>query len=427
MDPEDLAIIAAFVIAYAVVSRRFARSAVTGPMVFVAFGLVVGPSALDIVELSLDNELVRELAELTLVLVLFSDAARIDFRRLRMNVAVPARLLGIGMPLTIGFGAVAAALLFDELELWGAFLLAAVLAPTDAALGQAVVSNPAVPQRIRQALNVESGLNDGIAAPIVSVGIAGAVATVGFDAGTFALEQIGFGLLVGVGVGLIGGVLVDRSARRNWLDPTFQHIAMLACALLAFWLAGVLDGNGFIAAFIGGLVVGNVARDLGEELFHFAEEEGQLLALLTFMVFGGAFVGPRLDDLTWQIALYAVLSLTLVRMLPVALSLLDVRFQPDTLAFIGWFGPRGLASIVFGLLVVETEGLGGGEEIFLIVTWTVLLSVYAYGLTAEPAALWYGRRSEAMAEIPGLPEMAPVPEMRTRIRPPQMHDAGEPD
>ena len=426
MDPQDLAIIAAFVIAYSIVSHRFALSAVAGPMVFVAFGLAVGPEALDVVELSLDNELVRELAELTLVLVLFTDAARIDFRRLRMNVAVPARMLGIGMPLTIGLGTVLAALLFDALTLWEPFLLAAVLAPTDAALGQAVVSNPVVPQRVRQALNVESGLNDGIAAPIVSVGIAGSIAILGFDAGTFALEQVGFGVLVGIGVGLVGGVLVDRASRHDWVDSTFQHIAMLACALLAFWLAEVVDGNGFIAAFIGGLVVGNVARDLGEGLFHFAEEEGQLLALLTFMVFGGAFVGPRLDDLTWQIALYAVLSLTVVRMLPVALSLIDMRFQPDTLAFLGWFGPRGLASIVFGLLVLETEGLGGGDEIFLVVTWTVLLSVYAHGLTAEPAARWYGRRTATMAELPDMPEMLPVPEMRIRIRPPEPMKPAEP-
>ena len=424
MDLEELAIIAAFVVAYSLVSQRFSRSAITGPMVFVAFGLAVSPSVVDFVELSVENELVLTLAELTLVLVLFTDAARIDFRLLRQQPAVPARLLGIGLPLTIALGALLAVLLFGELEAWEAILLAAVLAPTDAALGQAVVMNLSVPVRVRQALNVESGLNDGIAAPVVSVGIAGSIAAVGFDAADsveFAAKQIGFGLLLGVAIGGAGGWAVSLATRRGWANAALKHIAMLACALTAFWLAEVVEGNGFIAAFVGGLTLGHLARHLGEELFHFAEEEGQLLTLLTFMIFGGVFAAPRLDDLTWQIALYAALSLTLIRMLPVALALLGLRFQRETVGFLGWFGPRGLASIVFGLLVLEAHDIAGRDEIFAAVTWTVLLSVFAHGLTAQPLARWYGRRTDEMAEQPELaamPEMEPVGEMRIRFRMP---------
>ena len=424
MDPEELAIIAAFVVAYSLVSRRFSRSAITGPMVFVAFGLLVSPSALDLVDLSVENELVLTLAELTLVLVLFTDAARIDFRLLRQHPAVPARLLGIGLPLTIALGALLAAVLFGELEAWEVILLAAVLAPTDAALGQAVVMNLSVPVRVRQALNVESGLNDGIAAPVVSVGIAGSIAAVGFDAAEsveFAAKQIGFGLLLGVAIGGAGGWAVSLATRRGWTDAALKHIAMLACALAAFWLAEVIEGNGFIAAFVGGLTLGHLARHLGEELFHFAEEEGQLLTLLTFMIFGGAFAAPRLDDLTWQIAVYAAFSLTLIRMLPVAVALLGLRFQRETVGFLGWFGPRGLASIVFGLLVLEAHDIVGRDEIFAAVTWTVLLSIFAHGLTAAPLARWYGRRTDEMAEEPELaamPEMEAVGEMRLRFRMP---------
>ena len=432
VDPEDLAIIAAFVVAYSLVSQRFARSAITGPMVFVAFGLLVGPSLLDLVDLSVENELVLTLAELTLVLVLFTDAARIDFRLLREQPAVPARLLGIGLPLTIALGALLAALLFGELAAWEAILLAAVLAPTDAALGQAVVTNLGVPLRVRQALNVESGLNDGIAAPVVSVGIAGSIAIVGFDAADsveFAAKQIGYGLLLGVAIGGVGGWAVSLATRKGWASEALGHIAMLACALAAFWLAEVVEGNGFLAAFVGGLTLGHIARHLGEELFHFAEEEGQLLTLLTFMIFGGAFAAPLLDDLTWQIAVYAALSLTLIRMLPVALALLGLGFQRETVGFLAWFGPRGLASIVFGLLVIEAHDIAGREQIFEVVTWTVLPSVFAHGFTAEPLASWYGRLTGEMAgepEMAAMPEMAPVGEMRVRFRMPPPDPADPP-
>ena len=201
MDTVDIAIVAAFVVAYAIVSARLSTTLITGPIVFVSFGLIVGPEALDVVDLSLDNEVVRTLAELTLVLVLYTDASRIDFRVLRRSSQIPLRLLFLGLPLTIALGAGFGALLFDGLDLWEVALLAAVLAPTDAALGQAVVTNPRVPVRIRQALNVESGLNDGIAVPFIIFFVAGAAATeelqsTGFWI-EFALKQIGFGLLVG--------------------------------------------------------------------------------------------------------------------------------------------------------------------------------------------------------------------------------------
>ena len=248
MEPEEIAIVAGFVVVYALLLRRFEISAVTSSMVFVAFGLAVSPSALDVVPLTVSNEVLLTLAEATLVLVLVTDAARIDIRRLRESPGVPARLLGIGMPLTIGLGTLLAMVLFDVLDGWEAFLVAAVLAPTDAALGQAVLSNRAVPARIRQALNVESGLNDGIAVPIIRVAIAGAVATLASDGAEvwidFAAKQIGFGLLVGIGVGVVAGLAVHGATQRQWVSPTFQHIGILAVALLAFALAESVGGMG---------------------------------------------------------------------------------------------------------------------------------------------------------------------------------------
>ena len=278
---------------------------------------------------------------------------------------------------------------------------------------------------------MESGLNDGIAVPIVALCIAGAGAAetlqpAGFWV-EFALKQIGFGLLVGIGAGLVVGSVVDRATHADWMNRTFQHLAILAVPILSFALAEAVDANGFIAAFVAGLVLGNVTRHLSMSLLDFSEEEGQLLVLLTFMIFGGAFVGPVLDEFTWRIALYAVLSLVVVRSIPVAVSLFGMRFHLDTLAFLGWFGPRGLASIVFGLLVLEEMDVAGRQEIFLIVTWTILLSVIAHGLTAQPFASWYGTRADAMAEEPGMPEMVEVEELPTRARLRQVRPAPDPE
>jgi len=422
-----VAIAAGFVVAYAAVSARLSRTWVTAPMVFVAFGFLVGPDVLDVVPLSVDNDFVRALAELTLVLVLFTDAARIRLRVLRDNRTLPTRLLLIGMPLTMAAGALVAGGLFD-LDLWAAFLLAAVLTPTDAALGQVVVSSPEIPVRVRQTLNVESGLNDGIAAPFITLFIAGASATEGFGSADFwvrfAAKQIGFGLLVGIGVGVVGGWIVEHASQKGWMDGIFRQLAVLSLAVGAFFLAEEFDGNGFIAAFVAGAAVGNLTRTACEGVFDFTEDEGQLLALLTFMVFGGAFVGAVFRDLTWRVALYAVLSLTVVRMIPAAISLAGTHLRRDTVAFLGWFGPRGLASIVFGLVVLESADVTARHEIFLVVTWTVLLSVFVHGLTATPLARWYGRRTEEMAEMPELPEMQEVAELRLRFVP---HHLREPD
>lgn len=421
METVDIAIVSAFVVTYAIVSSRLSTTVITGPIVFVSFGLIVGPEVLDVVDLSLDNEVVRTLAVLTLILVLYTDASRIDFRVLRQSSQIPLRLLVLGLPLTIALGAGFAALLFEGLDLWEVALLAAVLAPTDAALGQAVVTNPRVPVRIRQALNVESGLNDGLAVPFIVFFIAGAAATEELQSTSFwiefALKQIGVGLLVGLGVGLAGAWLVERSTHRGWIGHSFQRLAIVGLAVLAFALAESIDGNGLIAVFVGGLSVGNVTRHHKGKLLDFSEQEGELLALLTFMIFGGAFLGAALDELTWRIALYAVLSLTIIRFVPVAISLIGMRLQRDTVAFLGWFGPRGLASIVFGLLVLETTDIAGRQEIFLVAVWTIFLSVIAHGLTAQPGARWYAARAEAMAEKPGMPEMEKVEELPVRARP----------
>jgi len=352
-----LAVLAAVVLAYALVSKRLELSAISAPMVLVGTGILAGPDVLDLVELDLTSGTAFHVAELTLALVLFADAAQIDARSLRAHARLPARLLGIGMPLTIVLGMAAGAVLLTELEFWEAAIVAAVLAPTDAALGQAVVSSRAVPARIREALSVESGLNDGLSVPFLALFLAIAVdqaVPTAKDWLTFAAEQIGLGTLIGVAVGGAGAWLVERCAGRGLMAPLFEKFAVLSLAVLAFVLADEAGGNGFIAAFAGGLAAGRIGAIARERIFEFTEEEGRLLSLAVFFLFGVAAI-PLLDAADLGIVVYALLSLTLVRMLPVAVAVAGMGFDRSTVAFIGWFGPRGLASIILAFVVAEEE------------------------------------------------------------------------
>ena len=318
-----LGAIAAVVLAYGLVSRRLERANVTAPMAFVAAGILLGPDVLSVVDGGLGGGPGLVFAEVALVLVLFSDASRIDLAHLRGEANLPARLLGIAMPLTIALGVAAGALLLGGLRFWEAAIVAAVLAPTDAALGQAVVSSERVPERIRQSLNVESGLNDGLSVPFLAVFVALSVEESAPGAAHwlgFAAEQVGYGALAGIVAGGAGGWLLDRSTRHGLLGGTFQQLAVLALAVLAWALAGWVGGNGFIAAFVGGLVAGRVTAACGEQLLDFTEDEGQLLNLAVFFLFGVSAIG-WLEGVAWEVVLYALLSLTVVRMLPVALAL----------------------------------------------------------------------------------------------------------
>jgi sodium/hydrogen antiporter len=397
----DLVVLATVVFAFGLVSRRLEGTVLTAPLLFVAAGVVLGPAGLGLVEFELDDHTVLLVAEIALAIVLFTDAAGTNLSTLRQNEGLPLRLLGIGMPLTIALGTAVAALLLTDLTLWEAAIVGTVLAPTDAALGQAVVSNPRVPIRIRQALNVEAGLNDGLSVPFLALFLTLAVAEEELQSASywirFALEQVGGGVLVGVGVGLAGGWLVSRASRSGWMTDSFQRLALLALALIAWALADQIGGNGFIAAFVGGLAVGPTVEHVGERLIRFTEAEGQLLNLSVFFIFGVVLIG-LIQPLSWEVALYALLSLSVIRMLPVGISLIRTRLRSISVLFMGWFGPRGLASIVLGLVVVaEAPLLAGRDEIELVVASTVLLSVLLHGVTAAPISAVYARRVEGMA------------------------------
>jgi len=415
----SLAIVALALLGVAAISRRLSGTPVTPTMVLVAIGLLVGPQVLDGVDLSSTSSPVQLLAEATLALVLFSDASRINLGELRREVGVPLRLLGIGLPLTIALGAVAAAAIFGQITVPEAIILAIVLAPTDAALGQAVVTEPRIPPRIRQGLNVESGLNDGICVPLLFAAVA--VADVeseisgGRSAVTLVLEEIGYGVVGGVVAGLLVAAIIIHAGRRDLIAREWRQIIPAAGAILAYGTAVALDGSGFIAAFVAGMVFRMVlGRDPGD-LNQLNEQVGNVLNAATFVLFGAILLGPALGELSWELVLYAVLSLTVVRILPVAIAMLGTHARRPTLGFLGWFGPRGLASIVFALIVVEESQLPHEDLIVLAIYVTVGLSVFAHGITAAPLAdryaRWYERHPRDKA-----PPMESAPTEVTRVR-----------
>ena len=395
-----LAVLAAAALAYALVSRRLENSVISAPIFFVAVGVAVGPHALDVVHIELTHGTAFHVAELTLALLLFSDAAGVDLQALRGNASLPGRLLGIGMPATIALGMAAGAAVLTDLEFWEAAIVAAVLAPTDAALGRTVVSSPLVPARVRQALNLESGLNDGLSVPFLAlfIAIAGAeTLPTARDWLQFALEQIGLGTLIGLAVGGAGAWVVERASERGLMTEVFEQFAALSLAVLAFLLADEAGGNGFIAAFVGGLAAGRMGAVCGKHVFAFTEEEGQLLSFAVFFMFGVASL-EFLQDADWRIALYAALSLTLVRMLPVALATAGMGLRASSVLFMGWFGPRGLASIILMFVVAEeVPELPGLQAIVATVTLTVLASVVLHWLSAPLLARAYARRVQRMA------------------------------
>jgi sodium/hydrogen antiporter len=407
-----LALLSFAVLAIALVARPLSRSPITPPVVLVTLGLVAGWTGL--VELgaegeihsghvALSRELVLLVAEIGLALSLFTDAARLDLAALRGSGGrLPVRLLLIGMPLTVVLGAVLAAPFFPDLGLAEWALLAVILAPTDAGLGAVVISNPIVPNRVRQALNVESGLNDGLSMPLFSLFVALAIAeeNVSVDGGwvRYAFEQIGYGAVIGVATGVAGGWLVRRAAGRGWTLPVWEQLGLAALAVLAYFLSDAAGGNGFIAAFTAGLTAGFAIGKLRERVVEFSEEEGLLLNLGIFLLFG-LLAQEILSDTTWRAWVYALLSLTIVRLIPVALALRGTGLRLPSIGFIGWFGPRGIASIILALILVESQTeLPEVDLIFSAVTATVLLSVYAHGLTAVPLSRRYGRYAAGLSE-----------------------------
>ena len=376
----------ATIVAWCVLAGRLQPAGLTAPIVFVAAGWLF-TEGIDLFHLDVEPELVRLIAEVTLVWVLFADASRVRLDQFRRDLGLYARLLGVGLPLTLALGA-GVAMLVLGLDPWAALLVGAALAPTDAALGAPVMSNPRVPPKVRRALNVESGLNDGIVTPVVLVAVAGVAVDQGIggvESPERAALSLVVGLVAGVVIGGLGGTVTRLARERGWLSGELAGPAVLALALLAYAGSLAIDGNGFVAAFVAGLVFGNVAGPSGEKEVYFVEQSADVASMISWLVFGALAVPVMQVTWSWTLLAYAVLSLTVVRMVPVALALLGVGLDRFSVLFVGWFGPRGLASVIFALIALE-ELEGAGHEAVAVISLTILLSVLAHGVSAVPAA-----------------------------------------
>lgn len=396
MTYAELGVLAVFVFLYSAIAGRIEQTMISGPMVFTIVGLVIGPLGLGWVSPDLGSDGLRTLVDITLAIVLFTDAANADLGVLKRSFPVPLRMLVVGLPLTIALGFGLGVIVFDGLSLFAIAILATMLAPTDAALGKAVITNKAVPSRIREGLNVESGLNDGICVPILFLFIALALdSDTGTSSTVFAIklvaEEIGIGLTVGLGITAIGAQVLKICIKHGWITEVWIQLPVAALALACFSVAQTLHGSGYVAAFVGGLLFGSYATFEKHRLLLAAEGTGETMALLTWVMFGAAVVGQAVGDFSWQVVVYALLTLTVVRMLPVFVVLTGSGESITSKLFLGWFGPRGLASIVFAIIVLN-QGVAGGSLLATTVVCTVTLSIFAHGLTANALARRLGSR-----------------------------------
>lgn len=412
-----LGIFAAVFAVYGLVAARLDRLGLSRPLVFVAAGALVAlTGAADAFVEDRPAGILLALAEIALALVLFADASRITLTALRGGSALPGRLLGPGLILSIGLGTLAGLWLLGVLDAWECAILAAILAPTDAALGAAVVEDVRVPKRVRQALNVEAGLNDGLAVPFLLLFIAGAEVTEGLEPASFwvttVVQKVGIGVVAGVLVGALAGAAARRARQAGWSTEASEQLALTGVAVALFVGCEEIGGSGFIAAFVAGLAAGNALRDERGPAVLFADREGALISAFVFFALGLAAVA-LFDALSWQEVVYAVLSLTVIRMVPVAIALAGTGLRWPTIAFVGWFGPRGLATVVLALVTLEEIPSSPAADVIALTSLvTVILSVVAHGLTAAPLSARYGRWAASLP--PGAAELREVPDVPTR-------------
>jgi len=385
---------ALMILLYGLFSKIAEKSIVTPPMVFVFIGFLASYFTFDFLKEGVEAPVVKIITELTLILVLFIDASTVNVKKLLKEKKIPLRLLLVGLPITMIFGFLLALPLFPDLNFWIVLMMALILSPTDAALGQAVVTSRFVPEKVRTAINVESGLNDGIALPPILICVAALSMTDSHGTGfsywsLFTLKQFIYGPIIGGLVGFVGGKLVEKASNRGWMNATFQRLTSICLAILAYSLAETVHGNGFIAAYFAGLLLGTTNHEIRERIQEFGEAESQALQLFVFLLFGLILVPFAYPLWTWQMWLYAILSLTVIRILPVVISLSGFGLSKGDKFFIGWFGPRGIASILYLLMVVIELRMEGLRTMVAVIVLTVLLSIYLHGISANPLTKLY--------------------------------------
>ena len=385
---ETILLITLVVLGYGYYSKFLLNLNISGPMVFTAIGVMLSSIGFKLVNISINSELITITAEIALIIILFSDASSLKLKRLKYEWSIPFRLLVIGLPLTIVFTTFIASLMFTHEEIIYLLLMSLLLAPTDAALGKAVVSDIKVPQQIRDSINVESGLNDGIVFPILLGVIAIIVAKESTSSNvewlTYIAKQIFFGAFFGAFIGYINAKLSNKTILKDRIEVAYKNLIPIAIAIFAYYIAEYFGGNGFIAAFFAGMFLGNYNEGLKGNVENFMESESELLVLISFMFFGLTFIPSTIEYWNMEVLFFSLLSLTALRMIPVAFSLIGSKLDFMSVLFIGWFGPRGIASILYLLIVVdEVVSIKAHETIYSIITLTILLSIFLHGLSAR--------------------------------------------
>ncbi len=431
-DAPAVIVFCLLLLGFGLVSRQLEKMNISAPMAAVTVGLAVGTAGTNYIHGSLDSEITQILAQITLVVILFTDAARLRPRELLRFPTIPLRLLLIGIPISLCLGFVVAQWALPVLAFWPAFLVAALLTPTDAALGEATVSDRRVPLYMRQTLNAESGLNDGIMLPIILAfaELARLQAELRFPQRTidmnqwieFLSNQLVLGPIVGITVGLVGSLLIEISTRWEIMAETYQRLAAPALALLAFVAAEALHGNGFIAAFMAGLFFIGASEEVRENIESFGKAEGEQLSLLTFMLFGAFILPELLPRVDPRAVLYAIVSLTFIRIASVWLALTGSGLTWRDKLFAGWFGPRGIASLLFLIIILDDMNFIGDFLVEQTVVLTVLLSIFAHGITAHPAAAWFGWEMGSDAQ----PGEGIIKRRRRTSKTPKRHKSKEP-
>jgi NhaP-type Na+/H+ or K+/H+ antiporter len=380
------------ILGYALTSRKLSQKPITAPMVFLAIGFAMSGSSM--LDPHIGEQALHIVAEVTLMVLLFIDAAQIDLRTLMRHHQWSQRLLLVGMPVSLAIGAIFHWLIAPELGWTMALLAAALLIPTDAALGQPIITNTDIPARPRRALSVESGLNDGLALPLIlitaaALAVSSSAPTIGWSA--FALLQITLGPLVGGAFGWLGGRLFIAAKDRGYSSQQLEGIGALALAVLLYLLATAVGGNGFIATFVGGLLFNRVVGDRCQFVYEFTESEGKLLSWSAFLLIGMLLIPEAIAALDGRMLAIILTSLFIVRPLAVYIALLGSDATKPTRLFFGWFGPRGLATAVFALLIVDQLTPADHEWVLHLAVNAVWISALLHGLTAVPIGKRYAR------------------------------------
>ncbi|MBS2100209.1 cation:proton antiporter [Carboxylicivirga linearis] len=395
---QNFAILCIIILIYSLIAGKVEKKPISSAMFFLFVGLVLGPFTIDFFSIKFNEEVYKTLAECALALVLFTDASKANLKTLKGQIAIPYHLLLIGLPITIIFGVLIGKLVFPAMSWIELGILSTILAPTDAALGEPVVNHKSVPAKVREGINVESGLNDGICVPILLLLMsiykfdANEHVTFGFAFGLF-IKEIGIGVLVGATLAYLGSLVIKHGLTKQWIESAWKPSIVIVMALTCFSLAQTLDGSGFIATFVGGLIFNRALKNHKSTMLTGALGVGKILNAVVWIVFGSVITAEILPLLTLPIILYSILSLTVIRILPVLLCLLNNKISGYSKLFIAWFGPRGLASIVFAAMVFEGD-LAYGNTIVLTACCTILISVFVHGISAEPMTKFFTSKTK---------------------------------